>query len=199
MPVPRAPLAVARPPRARRPRRSAAGAIEAREAEAADAADPAAAEPDAAAALDALRRIVRELRVTAANAESETGLTAAQLFVLHQVGAAPGLSLTEIATRTLTDRTSVAAVVDRLLAQSLVERRAGVVDRRRAEIFVTRAGARVLARAPHPPTRLVLDAMTTMSVRERRQLARSLGQLARAMGLSGGDAPMLFEDVARAR
>jgi len=152
---------------------------------------------DAAAALDALRRIVRELRVTAARAEDETGLSAAQLFVLQQVAGAPGLSLTEIAARTMTDRTSVGAVVERLLARSLVERRPGAVDRRRAEIYPTREGARVLARAPHPPTRRVLDAMAAMGERDVRRLARSLGALAGALGLDGGPAPMLFEDGGR--
>jgi DNA-binding MarR family transcriptional regulator len=151
---------------------------------------------DAATALDALRRIVRALRVSAAAAEAETGLSAAQLFVLQQVAATPGMSLTEIAARTLTDRTSVAAVVDRLLAQGHVERRLGTADRRRAEILPTRSGTRILARAPHPPTRLLLDAIATMSDRSRQHLARGLVQLVAAMGLADADAPMLFEEPA---
>ena len=161
-----------------------------------DRAAPMAAPGDAAASLDSLRRIVRSLRVSASAAEAETGLSAAQLFVLQQVAATPGLSLTEIAARTLTDRTSVAAVVDRLLAQGHVERRPGTTDRRRAEIFPTRSGTRILARAPHPPTRMLLDAMATMSERSLQQLSRGLAQLVAAMGLSGADAPMLFEEPA---
>ena len=156
---------------------------------------PPSTRPDAATALNALRRIVRELRVAAASGENETGLSAAQLFVLQQVAATPGLSLTEIAARTLTDRTSVAAVVDRLLARGIVERRVGAGDRRRSEIFATREGARLLARAPHPPTRRVLDGMLAMRERDLRQLARSLSALATAMRLDDGPAPMLFDDA----
>jgi DNA-binding MarR family transcriptional regulator len=181
-PAPSPPAAPRRQPRTRSAARRGAGGAPA-------------ARPEAAEALDALRRIVRELRVAAAGGEAETGLSAAQLFVLQQVAAAPGLSLTEIAARTLTDRTSVAAVVDRLLARALVERRPGADDRRRAEIFATRAGARLLARAPHPPTRRVLDGMEAMRDRELRQLARGLGALARSMGLAGQPATMLFDDA----
>lgn len=171
-----------RQPRARRPARRAADA-------------PPSARPEAGEALNALRRIVRELRVAAASGEDETGLSAAQLFVLQQVAATAGLSLTEIAGRTLTDRTSVAAVVDRLLARGMVERRVGPGDRRRSEIFATREGARLLARAPHPPTRRVLDGMLAMRERDLRQLARSLSALATAMRLDDQPAPMLFDDA----
>ena len=154
------------------------------------------ATPVAADALDALRRIVRELRLAAAGGERETGLSAAQLFVLQQVAAAPGLSLTELAARTLTDRTSVAAVVDRLLARALVERRVGAGDRRRSEILATRAGARLLDGASHAPTRRVLDGMAAMREADLRRLARGLGALARAMGVANEPARMLFDDDA---
>ena len=153
------------------------------------------ATPAAGEALDALRRIVRELRLAAAGGERDTGLSAAQLFVLQQVAAAPGLSLTELATRTLTDRTSVAAVVDRLLARALVERRVGTGDRRRSEIFATRAGTRLLDGAPHAPTRRVLDGMAAMREADLRRLARGLGALARAMGVADEPARMLFDDA----
>ena len=155
---------------------------------------PPPATPIAAEALDALRRVVRELRRAAAGGERDTGLSAAQLFVLQQVAATPGLSLTELAARTLTDRTSVAAVVDRLLARALVERRVGAGDRRRWEIFATRAGARLLAGAPHAPTRRVLDGMAAMREPDLRRLAHGLGALARAMGVADQPARMLFDD-----
>jgi DNA-binding MarR family transcriptional regulator len=149
---------------------------------------------DAAATLDALRRIVRALRVAAGRTEEQTGLSAAQLFVLQQVAARPGLSLSELAERTHTDRTSVAAVVERLTARRLVARRPGARDRRRAEIFAAPAARPLLARAPHPPTRRLLDGVAAMNDRDLRRLALGLAALADAMGLDGGPAPMLFDD-----
>ena len=148
----------------------------------------------ATASLDALRRIVRALRVANVGIEKLTGLSAAQLFVLEQVAAAPRASLSELAARTLTDRTSVAAVVDRLAARGLVERPRSDVDRRRVEIAPTAAGLAVLAEAPHPPTRQILVGLERLDERELQRLAASLSSLVRAMGLAEGPAPMLFED-----
>ena len=149
---------------------------------------------DAADALAALRRIVRALRLSAVHAEAKTGLTGAQLFVLAQVAESPGLSLTEVAERTLTDRTSVAAVVARLVTKGLVRTGRSTGDRRRVEVRASPAGRATLARAPHPPTRLVLDGMATLDDRDLRALATGLSRLADAMGLVDGPAPMLFEE-----
>lgn len=149
-----------------------------------------------AAALDALRRIVRALRVSARSIEDRTGLRAGQLFTLQLIAASPGQSLSELARRTITDRTSAAGMVDRLEARGLVERRAGTTDRRRTEIFATALGRRVVAGAPRAPAQQVLDGMAAMEPRELRLLARTLGALVGAMGIADEPAPMLFEDPA---
>ena len=146
------------------------------------------------ASLDALRRIVRELRLANSGVERHTGLSAAQMYVLAQVAAAPGASLSELAARTMTDRTSVAAVVDRLLARELVQRRRSATDRRRVEILPTAAGEEVLARAPHPPTRRLLDGLEALDDRQLRRLAVSLTRLVQGMGLADAPAVMMFED-----
>ena len=145
--------------------------------------------------LDALRRIVRVLRVSARGVEERTGLRAPQLFTLRLVAEEPGLSISELARRTLTDRTSAASMVERLLARGLVQRRRGASDRRRTEIFVTARGAAMLARAPRAPTQHVLDGMAAMSGRDLRRLALGLDALVRAMGIAGEPAPMLFADA----
>ncbi len=161
-----------------------------------EATDAAPSTQDTTAALDALRRIVRVLRLSSRSVEERTGLRAGQLFTLQLIAAAPGQSLTELARRTITDRTSVAGMVDRLEARGLVERRAGATDRRRTEIFATPQGRRVVARAPLAPTQQVLDGMAAMEPAELRVLARTLGALVTAMGIADEPAPMLFEDAA---
>jgi DNA-binding MarR family transcriptional regulator len=148
----------------------------------------------AATTLDALRRIVRALRLANGGVEKVTGLSAAQLFVLEQVAQTPGASLSELAARTLTDRTSVAAVVERLAARQLVERQRSQQDRRRVEIAPTEAGLAVLARAPHPPTRRILEGLESLDDGQLETLSASLAQLVRAMGIADEPALMLFED-----
>jgi hypothetical protein len=71
-------------------------------------------------ALDALRRVVRALRLAASDAERVSGLTSAQLFVLARVASLPGQSLSELAQHTMTDRTSVARDL-RALATGLTQ------------------------------------------------------------------------------
>jgi DNA-binding MarR family transcriptional regulator len=85
-------------------------------------------------------------------------------------------------------------MVDRLVERGLVERRVGTADRRRTEIFVTRRGAVVLARAPRAPTQRVLDGLQAMEPRELARLAAGLDALVRAMGIAGEPATMLFGD-----
>ncbi len=141
-----------------------------------------------------MRRVVRALRLAAGSSESATGLSAAQLFVLQTVQAEPGLSLTDIAARTLTDRTSVAAVVERLAERGLVVRRRSAQDRRRVEIVATPAAGAVLDRAPHAPTSRLLDGLDALDDRSLRRLATGLSELVQAMGLADEPATMLFED-----
>jgi MarR family transcriptional regulator, organic hydroperoxide resistance regulator len=150
---------------------------------------------DVTATLHGLRRVVRALRLAAARTEEATGLSPAQLFVLQAVHTEPGCSLSEIAARTMTDRTSVAAVVGRLAERGLVERRRAESDRRRVEILPTPRARSTLGRAPHAPTHTLLEAMQELSDRDLRHLSIGLGRLVRAMGVADEPAGMLFEDL----
>jgi DNA-binding MarR family transcriptional regulator len=150
-------------------------------------------EEDTTAVVQSVRRILRALRL-AAGATQAAGLTAAQLYVLHQLAEADVLSISELAHRTLTDRSSVAAVVDRLVARGLIERSVSPRDRRRAEVRITDAGSALLAHAPPPPTMLLTDALDQLTAAELRTLSRSMVRLVKAMGLEDAAAPMLFED-----
>src|SRR5678809_1309567 len=69
---------------------------------------------DVIRSVDAFRRILRELRLHARKAELASGLSASQAFVLAMIAERPGASVNEIADATMTDRSSAAAVLDRL-------------------------------------------------------------------------------------
>lgn len=144
--------------------------------------------------INGIRRLDRGLRVAAREVQRATGLSAAQLFVLEQLLRWPGASLNELAALTMTDRSSVSAVVDRLFAAGLVTRQPSKQDRRRAEVRITPAGRRVLDRAPPAPTDLLLRALRRLPETSLRRLGRDLAQLNHALGFR--DAAMLFTDVA---
>lgn len=147
-----------------------------------------------ASAMDSLRRIVRALRVSAQRTQQAAGVSAAQLFVLRQLAERPAESLSELGERTMTDRSSVADVVERLAERGLVRRSTSTADRRRIAIEITAAGRRALAGAPEPPTALLMQGLERLDERALASLADGLERLVQSMGLASEPAPMLFED-----
>ena len=145
-------------------------------------------------AVDAVRRLVRGLRLAEHRVRSTTGLSAAQLFVLGQLRDTDAASLTELADRTFTDRSSVTAVVERLERDGLVRTERDPRDRRRLVVRITAAGGRRLASAPQPPTVHLLAALRRLSSREVHALTAHLVALLDAMGLADEPATMLFEE-----
>lgn len=149
---------------------------------------------DLATSVNAIRRILRALRLAARQTQASSGVSAAQLFVLRALASGASASLSELAESTMTDRSSVAAVVDRLLEGGFVTRETSSEDRRRASITITSAGRAMLRRAPKPPTALLMAGLEDLSPSRLHALAGGLGALSRAMGLEHGRPGMLFED-----
>lgn len=144
-------------------------------------------------AMDALRRIVQILRASAGAAQHDFGLTGAQLFVLEELGAAPGMSVNELAARTFTHQSSVSLVVQRLVRRGLVEKAGAPDDRRRVELKVTGAGRAVVRRAPHVAQQRLLEGIVRLPARDRRALAKALATIASHMGRDHRPARMLLE------
>lgn len=148
----------------------------------------------ARAIMDALRRVVRALRQSARLTETSLGISAAQLFVLHQLADEGGLSITTLAERTLTDQSSVSLVVTRLAERGLVARRSARDDRRRTVVELTAAGRRLLEQAPEATQVRLLGGLTSMTAADRKALARLLGTLVAAVEQTDAVPPMFFED-----
>lgn len=142
--------------------------------------------------LNGVRRLDRGLRLAAREVERGTGMSAAQLFVLEQLAREPAASIGQLASRTLTDRSSVSVIVDRLVAARLVTRAKATGDRRRAEVRITRAGRDVLDRAPTPPGHLLLSALKRMPTSAVQDLGAALRLLNAELGFE--EATLLFED-----
>lgn len=94
----------------------------------------------------------------------------------------------------MTDRTSVAAVLDRLIDSRFVLRKRSSEDARRATITITGAGRRALGNSAPPPTAILVTALHELSPSARRKLSLGLVELSRAMGIADEPAGMLFED-----
>jgi DNA-binding MarR family transcriptional regulator len=146
--------------------------------------------------LDALRRIVRELRLSSGNAQRAAGISGAQLFVLQMLAQQKASSLGDLAARTVTDQSSVSVVVGRLVDRKLVTRRPSKEDARRVELSLTPAGLRMLARCPEPTQARLLDALGRMEPAELEALRTGLGALVREMGIENETPRMFFEEAA---
>jgi DNA-binding MarR family transcriptional regulator len=151
------------------------------------------------AAMNAVRRIVRALRLSSRASEKALGVSGAQLFVLQQLaesagheGAAP--SITQLAELTATDPSSVSVVVSRLVAGGLAARRPSRSDGRRAEIQITPAGQALLQRAPSPAQARMIEGLAKLRPARRRELIAGLEAVVEAMGVAGETAGMFFED-----
>ena len=104
-------------------------------------------DPDVGTSMNAIRRIVRVLREASRDAEKTIGVSGAQLYVMHRLGAG-ALTINELASATATHQSSVSVVVGRLVDRGLVTRGVSERDRRRREVALTAAGRRLVARAP---------------------------------------------------
>lgn len=125
-------------------------------------------------ALEAMRRILQEVRVANRAVEQQLGLSGAQLFVLEELARAPVSSLNELAARTATRHSSVSTVVARLVESGLVVRRVARDDARRVELAVTPRARRLLQDAPPSAQARLLAAARTLRSGQITELAAGL-------------------------
>jgi DNA-binding MarR family transcriptional regulator len=144
--------------------------------------------------MNAIRSIVRALRVNTRSIEVKLGISLAQLFVLQQLADKPAESLNELAERTATHQSSVSVVVRRLVDRGLVTRNAAPTDKRRVLIALTTAGESMLNGAPPTVQSDLMAGMKRLSPDQRATLADLLEGWVRASGIDLGAPPMMFED-----
>lgn len=149
--------------------------------------------------LDAIRRLVRLLRISDRAAQGRVGLSAAQLFVLHELGKTPSLSLGELAARTRTDQSSVSTVVTRLVTAGLVQRERAEDDARRLVLTLTRAGRAALKKAPQVAQETLVSVVERFGPDEKKVFADLFTRIVDEMGAARDNVPMLFEDEPRTR
>ena len=150
--------------------------------------------------LNGFRKILRALRIAAVDNQARFNVSAAQLYVLDELeAAAEPLSVNELAARTMTDRSSVTGVVDRLVEKKYVTRKQALDDRRRIEVRLTAAGSRLVKSAPPAPTMQLLQALHGLSSAELASLAKTMNRLVQEMGLGAARGGFLFEDNATSK
>jgi DNA-binding MarR family transcriptional regulator len=121
-------------------------------------------------------------------------LSGAQLFVLRQVNARPGLSVGQLAASTLSRQSTVSEVVSRLVERGLVARETSAADARQAELSLTASGRRAIAKFGATAQERLATGLASMPAARRRVLADALESWLSAAGLTDVPAGMFFDD-----
>ena len=144
--------------------------------------------------LNALRQIVRSLRVSSRLAEQSVGLSGAQLFVLQCLSRQSPCSVKELAARTATDQSSVSVVVSRLVSQGHVQRVASTTDRRAVDLSLTESGRALLESAPEAAQERLILALARLPKSELKQLCQLLGKVVDLSHASVESTGLFFEE-----
>jgi MarR family transcriptional regulator, lower aerobic nicotinate degradation pathway regulator len=161
--------------------------------------DPSRLVGDAERSMNALRRLVRALRVSTVAVHRTTGISGAQLFVLRALVDHPGQSMRDLVARTLTSQSTVSEVVARLVAGGFVARQAAPHNGRHAVLSPTPAGRALLRTAPPAVQADLVEGLRRLSPGSRNALADALEQWLSAAGLDDVPPTMFFEPKRRIR
>jgi MarR family transcriptional regulator, lower aerobic nicotinate degradation pathway regulator len=158
---------------------------------------PAAELQTIAEVMDAIRAIVRALRLNTRAIEKQLGISLAQLWVLQLLAEKPAESLNDLAVATATHQSSVSVVVRRLVERGFATRTTAHKDKRRVRIELTDAGRSLLGNAPPTVQVSLIGGLRRLAPERRDQLATLMRDWLAASGLDMTNAPpMLMEDDA---
>jgi len=125
------------------------------------------------------RLVLRSMNRHYRSVEQRCGVSGAQLWVMAQVGASPGLKVSELAEALAIHQSTASNILEKLADAGLVDRRRIGDDRRVVRIYLTADGTRTLRRAPRPLRGVLQQALLELPTASLRALNRHLGELIR--------------------
>ena len=150
--------------------------------------------PDERRVLDAVRHLVREIRLASTATHHGMQISAAQAFVLQTLLHSPGLRINDLADKTSTDQSSVSVVVQKLVDAGLVTKERSSADARAYEVHLTSTGRSLARKTPVAPQLRLLEGVRKLAPARREALASLLEEWLRALGIVDTAPPMLGED-----
>ena len=137
--------------------------------------------------------MVRGLRSAAEAVERDFHVSAAQLFVLTELGTSPDQSVKDLAALTKTTHSTVSQVVGQLISKGLVLRSMDSDDARRSVLRLTPEGHSLLKRAPRAIQEDLIDGFASLRPSVQRSVASGLEKWLEASGMGRVQSGMLFE------
>jgi DNA-binding MarR family transcriptional regulator len=143
--------------------------------------------------LDDIRLLVQHIRLSSRDSEKQIGLSAAQVFVLHKLAAEEGLSVNDLAERTMTHQSSVSSVVQKLESKGLITRMVSEQDGRKYKFSLTKKGTAVMQKAPRPVQDTLIEALQNMDPETLREFAKGFSAFLKLADIKGKP-PLLFAE-----
>lgn len=140
--------------------------------------------PDAGATHDAVRSVIRQLRVIiralqghSRSVERACGISAAQLWALWELQRSPGLNVSDLSRQLSVHPSTASNLLDKLEQGGLIERQRRERDQRIVRVFITDAGRALLSGAPAAPQGELNQALQNMEPEQLLGLEQALGAL----------------------
>ncbi len=109
--------------------------------------------------------------------EETCGVSGSQVWMLHELQAAPGIGVSDLAHRLSIHQTTCSQLVEKLVARGFVVKTRSDQDQRRVGLTITRSAAKVLKDALGPAEGLIPEALMGLSDATLQSLTLNLGKL----------------------
>ncbi|ARU32927.1 hypothetical protein CAP31_09830 [Sulfuriferula sp. AH1] len=116
--------------------------------------------------------------------EAQCGISGAQLWVLYELAAQPGMRVSELANALAIKRSTASNLLDKIAQRGLIRRERGSPDQRAVHLYLTDAGVAVMTKAPQPAQGILIDSLSRLSPDELAALDQDLSKLMDLMGLT---------------
>ena len=131
-----------------------------------------------------LRIIFRSTQSHSRWVEKESGLSAAQLWMVWELSNEPGLTVSGLARALSIHQSTCSNLLDKLQQKELVYRERSANDQRVVRLYLTEKGSVLLAKAPRPAQGALTDALPRLPNQVLLDLESGLGQLVDALQMA---------------
>lgn len=148
------------------------------------------------AVIQKLRMIFKAIQSHSKKIEKECGLTGAQLWMLFEVAAVPGIRVSQLAKTLSIHASTCSNMLDKLETKELVYRDRSKTDQRTVHLFITEIGQNLLAKAPKPLQGKLTRGLELLEPEQLSGLEDNLESLVETLNLpddKGSFQPILVE------
>ncbi len=148
------------------------------------------------AVIQKLRMIFKAIQSHSKKIEKECGLSGAQLWMLSEVAAVPGVRVSQLAKTLSIHASTCSNMLDKLEAKELIYRDRSKTDQRTVHLYTTETGQNLLSKAPKPLQGKLTRGLELLGPEQLAGLEDNLESLVETLNLpddKGSFQPILIE------